>query len=75
MRPSDLAKRPSPFDAEDFWDYSAIALTLQTGAPIVNIHVWLLAQEVKEVGRCGELQSVEQGEDLLFQDVPAPVAG
>ncbi len=27
-----------PFDAEDFWDYSAIALTLQTGAPIVNIH-------------------------------------
>ena len=30
--------REIPFDAEDFWAYSAVALTLQTGAPIVNIH-------------------------------------
>ena len=39
-----------PFDAEDFWDYSAIALTLQTGAPIVNIHAPLdTADGEKEV--------------------------
>ena len=30
--------REIPFDAEDFWAYSAVALTLQAGAPIVNIH-------------------------------------
>ena len=39
-----------PFDAENFWDYSAIALTLQTGAPIVNIHAPLdTADGEKEV--------------------------
>ncbi len=33
----------------------------------------LFAQNLPKTGRGGELQSVEQGEDLLFQDVPAPV--
>ncbi len=39
-----------PFDAEDFWVYSAVVLTLQTGAPIVNIHAPLdTADGEKEV--------------------------
>lgn len=42
--------REIPFDAEDFWAYSAVALTLQTGAPIVNIHAPLdTADGEKEV--------------------------
>ena len=34
-----------PFDAEDFWVYSAVALTLQTGSPMVNFHTPLNAAE------------------------------
>lgn len=42
--------REIPFDAEDFWAYSAVALTLQTGVPIVNIHAPLdTADGEKEV--------------------------
>ena len=55
-----------PFDAEDFWAYSAVALTLQTGAPIVNFHAPLNTadgeQEVKLVLKAMNVQDSSSNE-------------